>query len=551
MDEWMVELEGVECPIQRETTLEELAERCQPDFQAPIVLAVVNNKLAELTRRITNGDKIHFVTTAETPGSEAYERSLLMLLNKAVYDVLPPENRRRVIAHFSIDRGVFLEIEGCQSDEAMKEQIQARMEELVEENLPFRKFSMHVDAAREYFRKNGMQDKDRMFRYRRSSYINLYDLDGYVDYYYGYMVPGTGVLKKFELLTYERGFTLRTPDRKKQEITPFVPQTKLYSLMLTETDFCEHMHCANVADINDRIASGHAEDLILEAEARQEARIAEIASQIAAKTNVKFVMIAGPSSSGKTSFSHRLSVQLRTRGLVPHPVAVDDYFVDRDKTPRDENGEYDFEALEGVDIEQFNRDMNALLEGQEVPMPTFDFLEGKRTYRGNTLKIGPNDILVIEGIHCLNDKLSYSLPQESKFRIYISALTQLNIDDHNRIHTTDGRLIRRMIRDARTRGHNAKATIARWQSVRRGEEKNIFPYQEKADVMFNSSLAYEFSIMKPFAEQLLYAISETDPEYMEANRLLKLFDYFLTMSPESVPRNSLLKEFIGGSIFPV
>ena len=322
-------------------------------------------------------------------------------------------------------------------------------------------------------------------------------------------------------------------------------------MCIRDSRWSEQLHVDTVGAVNDMISSGRIQDLVLIAEARQEREISEIASMVASRPHVKFVMIAGPSSSGKTSFSHRLSIQLRSQGLTPHPIGLDDYFVDRDRTPRDETGDFDFEALECVDIEQFNQDMTALLAGEKVEMPTFNFKQGRREYKGNYLQLGSHDILVIEGIHGLNDALSYSLPKESKFKVYISALTQLNIDEHNRIPTTDGRLIRRMIRDARTRGNTAEDTIARWPSVRRGEEKNIFPYQETADVMFNSALIYEFSVLKSYAEPLLFGIPSDSPQYQEAKRLLKFFDYFLGVDSTAIPNNSLLKEFIGGSCFNV
>ena len=299
------------------------------------------------------------------------------------------------------------------------------------------------------------------------------------------------------------------------------------------------------------MARGEMNKLILMQEALQEKQIGDIAEQIAASAGKKFIMIAGPSSSGKTTFSHRLSIQLTAAGLKPHPIAVDDYFVNRADSPRDEYGNYDYEALECIDVEQFNRDMTALLAGERVELPRYNFITGEREYRGDFLKLGEEDILVIEGIHCLNDKLSYSLPGESKFKIYISALTQLNVDEHNRIPTTDGRLLRRIIRDARTRGNSARETIARWESVRRGEDKNIFPFQEEADVMFNSALVYELAVLKQYAEPLLFGIPKDVPEYAEAKRLLKFLDYFLGVSSENIPHNSMIREFVGGSCFRV
>ena len=311
------------------------------------------------------------------------------------------------------------------------------------------------------------------------------------------------------------------------------------------------MGIATVADLNDKICEGNLAEMVLVQEALQERRIGEIASDIAHRGNVKFVMIAGPSSSGKTTFSHRLSIQLKTHGLTPHPIAVDDYFVDRKKTPLDEDGNYNFECLEAIDVEKFNQDMCELLAGKRVEMPRFNFKTGLREYKGDFLKLGKDDILVIEGIHGLNDKLSHSLPLESKYKIYISALTSLNVDDHNRIATTDGRLIRRLVRDARTRGANATHTLRMWNSVRRGEEENIFPFQESADAMFNSALIYELSVLKQYAEPLLYSVERDTPEYFEAKRLLKFLEYFLGVSSENIPQNSIVREFVGGSCFRV
>ena len=306
-----------------------------------------------------------------------------------------------------------------------------------------------------------------------------------------------------------------------------------------------------VGALNDKITKGNVQEIVLVQEALQEKKIAEIAATIVARPEVKFVLIAGPSSSGKTTFSHRLSIQLRACGLTPHPIAVDNYFVERENNPKDENGEYDFECLEAVDVELFNRQLTELLEGKEVVIPRFNFLTGKKEYGGEAKKLGENDVLVIEGIHCLNPKLTQSLPDENKFKIYISALTQLNIDEHNRIPTTDGRLLRRIVRDARTRGASAARTIGMWQSVRRGEEKNIFPYQEEADVMFNSALIYELAVLKPYVEAQLFGIDRNAPEYMEAKRLLKFLDYFVGIGTENVPTNSLLREFVGGGCFDV
>ena len=426
------------------------------------------------------------------------------------------------------------------------------MRDMVEQKLPLEKRSVSTDEAMERFRRYKMYDKERLLKYRRVSRVNLYNIEEFEGYYYGYMVPDTSYLNYFKLYPYDGGIVMQLPTQSHpEEVPPFLPGEKVYQCQKEASRWGEELGVDTVGDLNDRIVDGSVHELILVQEALMEQKMGEIASKIAADRKKKFVMIAGPSSSGKTTFSHRLSIQLRTLGLKPHPIAVDNYFVDREKTPRDEFGEYNYECLEAIDVEQFNRDMNDLLAGKTVKMPTFNFKKGKREYKGNTLTLGEDDILVIEGIHGLNDRLSYSLSPEYKFKIYISALTQLNIDEHNRIPSTDGRLLRRIVRDARTRGTSAQETIAMWPSVRRGEEENIFPYQESADVVFNSALIYELAVLKPYAEPLLFGIPKSAPEYVEAKRLLKFFDYFLTIVSEDIPKNSLLREFIGGSCFQV
>ena len=438
--------------------------------------------------------------------------------------------------------------------------IQSEMESLRDANYPIEKYSISTDAAIEQFAKNGMSDKERLFRFRRASKVNIYSLDGFEDYYYGYMVPSTGYLKYFQLYSYEDGFVLQMPVKEAPEVIPaFEPQHKLFKVMREIGKWGEELGVATVGELNELITGKTNKksscrditELILVQEALMEKRMAQIADTIAKDPKKKLILIAGPSSSGKTTFSYRLSVQLKAAGLRPHPIGVDNYFVDRENSPKDADGNYNYEDLECIDVAQFNQDMEDLLEGKTVSMPSYNFVTGHREYKGDFLKLGPEDILVIEGIHCLNDKLYPSLPKESIFRIYISALTQLNVDEHNRIPTTDGRLIRRMVRDARTRGASARDTIAMWNSVRKGEEKNIFPYQETADVVFNSALIYELAVLKPYAEPLLFGIDRTSPEYAEAKRLLKFFDYFVGIDSQKIPINSILREFIGGSCFYV
>ena len=371
------------------------------------------------------------------------------------------------------------------------------------------------------------------------------------DYFYGYMVPSTGYLGVFDLQLYEDGFVLLFPNKDGSKVEPLNTSNKLYHTLKQSREWSRMLGVGTIGALNDAIAAGKGEQIVLLQEALMEERIGALAAQIAERGYVKFVMIAGPSSSGKTSFSNRLSIQLLAKGLKPHPVGLDDYYLDRRLCPKDEDGNLDFECLGALDVEQFNKDMTRLLNGEAVEMPSFNFKTGQREYRGNVLQLGADDILVIEGIHGLNDKLSYTLPAESKFKIYISALTQLNIDEHNPLPTTDCRLLRRIVRDARTRGTNAQETIAMWSSVRRGEEKNIFPYQESADVMFNSALLYELAVLKVYAEPLLFQIPRESEEYFEAKRLLKLLDYFLPFPTEGIMQSSLVREFVGGSCFNV
>lgn len=535
-----------------DVTWQVAAEEYQKEYADEILLVQVNGKLQELQEKIREGE-VQFITARQKPGISAYKRSATLLMLKAFYAVAGPENVEKVIVDFSIGKGFFVEARGNFTlNQELLEQVKAKMQEYVDQEIPILKRSISTDDAIERFHRHRMYDKERLFRYRRVSRVNVYSIDGFEDYFYGYMVPNTKYIRYFDLKLYEYGFVLMLPSMLAPTVLPqFAPLPKLFHTLADSSLWGQRLDLETVGALNDKIAEGDMSHLILIQEALQEKRIAEIAAQIAERKTAKIVMIAGPSSSGKTTFSHRLSVQLEAIGLKPHPIAVDNYFVNRIDSPRDENGNYNYEILECLDVEQFNQDMQALLRGEQVELPYYNFKKGEREYKGDFLKLGKEDILVIEGIHCLNDRLSYSLPRESKFKIYISALTQLNIDEHNRIPTTDGRLLRRMIRDARTRGTSARDTIRMWPSVRKGEEENIFPYQEEADAMFNSALIYELAVLKQYVEPLLFGIPKNCPEYTEAKRLLKFLDYFIGVSSEDIPKNSILREFIGGSCLDV
>ncbi|MCI8315556.1 MAG: nucleoside kinase [Lachnospiraceae bacterium] len=534
-------------------TFGEVASVYQKDYSYPIALAVRNGKIKELFKKVDQDCTVEFLTLADDTGHKTYNRTATIILMKAINDVVGADKIEKIKMEFAIGNGYYCAKKGdfAFTDEIVGK-IKAKMQEYIDKDYCIIKKSMPIDEANALFAQQKMSDKVSLFRYRGSSSVNVYNLDGYYDYYYGYMLPSTGYVRWFDLQRYENGIVLILPNRSNPTtLEAFKPFPKLFKSMEISVDWGEKLGVDTVSDLNDEIRKGRFNELVLVQEALQERRISEIASEIVSRGGIKFVMIAGPSSSGKTTFSHRLSVQLRTHGLTPHPIAADDYFVDRENTPKQPNGDYDFECLEAIDTQKFNDDMCALLAGERVELPTFNFVTGKREYRGNFKQLGPDDILVIEGIHGLNDKMSYALPADSKYKIYISALTTLNIDEHNRIPTTDGRLLRRLVRDARTRGATAKRTVQMWPSVRKGETENIFPFQESADAMFNSALIYELAVLKPYAEPLLYSIEKGEPEYFEAVRLLKFLSYFLGVGIEELPKNSIVREFVGGSCFKV
>lgn len=532
-------------------TYKEVVKEYEKTSPAPVILVIAGGKICELHKKAERDGEVRLVTTKDSIGNKTYKRTACLVLLKAIYDLAGKEKVDKVVLHYSVGSGFYFTMAGEQKlDQAFLDQVKKRMTELVEQKIPVKKRSVGTDEAIALFHHHRMYDKEKLFRYRRVSRVNIYSIENFEDYYYGAMAYDTGYVPYFDLKLYDEGFVLILPEAKAPDVLPeFRPQEKIFQVQRDSEEWGGKLEISTVGELNDQIVSQGIQKILLMQEAIQESGIARIAEQIVEAGNKKFVMIAGPSSSGKTTFSHRLSIQLAAHGMKPHPIAVDNYFVNREHTPLDEFGEKDYECLEAIDVEQFNKDMLALLNGERIELPVFNFKTGQREYKGDFLQLGKEDILVIEGIHGLNDKLSYALPKESKFKIYISALTQLNIDEHNRIPTTDGRLIRRIVRDARTRGTSAKDTIARWPSVRRGEEKNIFPYQEEADVMFNSALIYELACLKVYAEPLLFGISKEEPEYLEANRLLKFFDYFVAVPSEEVPNNSLLREFIGGSCF--
>jgi len=516
----------------------------------PILGAMVNNELRELDYCIYSPKTIRFIDITHPAGMRMYQRSLFFLLSKAVRDVVPGGKLR--IEH-SVSKGFYCEIEGLNEslEYPLIFSISDRMHEIVDQNLPFSRDKVLTTDVVKLFRDLGDDEKANLFETRSTLYTSVYYLNDSVDYFFGSLVPSTGYLKVFDLVKYYQGMLLMVPKRSNpNEMEDIVLQNKMFDIFREYREWVDIIGVSSVATINKQVQQGGAGELIKISEALHERKVIQIADQIYSRRDkVRIVLISGPSSSGKTTFAKRIAVQLKVSGLKPYTISLDNYFVDREKTPRDEHGEYDFETIHALDIEYFNQDLIRLLRGEEVELPKFSFETGKRFFDGTKLAIESNGIIIIEGIHALNPELTHLIESERKFRIYISALTSLSIDGTNRIPTTDNRLIRRIIRDYRYRSYSALDTISRWESVRRGEDGYIFPYQEEADVMFNTSLLYEFGILKPFAEPILAQVPMNVPEYAEARRLLKFLSYFVGIPYDEIPPTSILREFLGGSTF--
>ena len=539
--------------VEEGTTLEQLAKQLQKKEEPVILLAYMDGKLTELFTEIKKDCHVRFVTLKEQAGYMAYKRTATFIFLKACEDLLGKGESMKIAIDYSIGNSIFCDFSSMERvvDDKFVHSIQKRMEQLYESDLPITKRSLDTDQASRYFDSVGLRGKRELFKFRRESKTNIYSMNGYDNYFYGYMAPSTGYIPTFLVSAYQHGVVLQIPKRKQtEEIVPFTPQPKLFHVMQRSREWTKTMGVDTVGALNDEITYGNINHLILLQEGLQEKLLADIADEIVSK-NKRIILIAGPSSSGKTTFSHRLSIQLEIAGLTPHPVSMDDYFLDRELSPRDENGNYNFETIASLDVNLLTKHINQLLNGEEVDVPSYNFVTGKREYHGHKLKIGQKDVLVMEGIHGLNGTLTNEIPEDAKYRIYVSALNQINLDEHNRIPSSDGRLLRRIVRDAMTRGNDARETISRWDSVRKGEEDNIFPYQEEADVMFNSAQVYEIAVLKQYAEPLLFAVPKDCPEYQEAKRLLKFLEYFLNIPSEAIPKTSLLREFIGGSCFDV
>lgn len=545
--------EGIEREYPKGIKLINIAREQQHNHKSEIVGAIVNNELKELWKEVLNDSKIEFVDRSTSYGHRFYSRSLVFLFIIAAKEVF---KGCKVTVEHSLSKGYYCEVHKNKDSSVLLTEedvknIEQKMHELVLMDLPFEKTRMNNESAAELFKKNGQYDKIELLKYREKKYMNVYSCYGYYDYFYGYMVPSTGYLKLFELRYYSPGAILRFPEKNNPDIIPqFVEQKKLFSIFREFEKWGKILEIENVSHLNDAIKEGRFQELLNIAEALHEKKIAQIADMITNSIDKKkLILIAGPSSSGKTTFAQRLSVQLRVNGIRPVAISMDDYFKNRNDTPVDENGEYDFETVDAIDINTFNDVMTRLIKGELVEVPTYNFHKGIREWTGKKLKIDEDQVIIVEGIHGLNETLTQDIQKEKKFKIYISALTHLGIDNHNRIPTSDLRLIRRIVRDFQFRSVEALSTIKRWDSVRRGEDKYIYPFQEEADIMFNSSLVYELCVLKKVAFSQLSKIKNDVPEYIEAKRLIKFLNYFLPVDTDGIPNNSILREFIGKSCF--
>ena len=534
------------------TTLLEVERQLRLDGPHPFLAAYVNNRIKELNYRIYKPVTVRFIDITSFEGIRVYQRTISFILQKAVRELFP--DRTLYIRHSLGASGFYCEISGFGPIPAEHlDAIKARMRGIIDRNLPIQGVKMLTDTARKIYEGFGMTDKIALLDSRPRLYSKIYTIDSLPGYFYGALTPSTGYTPQFDLPSYYNGFFIALPLRTDPtRLHQSVHQEKMFDVFHQYQSWVEIMGVPTVGQLNSKVLAGDASELIKIAEAFHENKLAQVAGCVAEanrERGVRLVLISGPSSSGKTTFAKRLGVQLRVLGLNPVLISLDDYFVDREKTPRDENGEYDYEALEAIDLEQFNDHLKRLERGESVDIPRYDFISGTRQWHDNPLQLDERSVLIVEGIHGLNPALTPGVPESRKFKIYVSCFTSVALDNVSRIATSDNRLLRRLTRDYRTRGNDALSTLARWESVRRGEEKHIFPYQENADVMFNSSLFYEISVLRRFAEPILREVPDTVPEYGEAKRMLKFLDNFIPISPEEIPPTSLLREFIGGSSF--
>lgn len=540
---------GRTCEYAKGVTLLELSRNEAHRYITPVVAAKVNNGIKDLQSVVQQNSKIDFIDFYSSDGMKVYQRSMTLVMIAAAQELFPG---CEITVEHSLSKGLYCELHhGRDVTPEDVERLEQHMQQIIAEDRPIERKVVPKNEAIELFKAVGRMEQVSLLEHLDRETVVLYYCGQVYDYLYGTMTPSTGYLKVFELKNYPPGIILRLPEKEAPDKLPqFSENPKLFKVFQEAAEWGNILRCSYVANLNEHTKAGGIGDIIRVAEALHEKKLAEIADYIASHHNeVRVILVAGPSSSGKTTFAQRLNIQLRVNGLWPVPISLDDYFVDRDRTPVDENGEYDFEAIEAIDLPLFNAHLARILAGEEVEMPTYNFMTGKREYRGHRIKVDKGQPLIIEGIHGLNERLTSAVPRHCKIKIYISALTQLSIDSHNRIPTTDARLIRRIVRDSKFRSHDALMTLRMWNSVRRGEERNIFPFQEQADLMFNSALIYELAVLKKYAEPLLQKVTNQDPEYSEAKRLLNFLEYFDSVEDDDIPHNSILREFIGKSCF--
>jgi len=530
------------------TPVEQYVEAALGESPVPVIAALVNGELRELTYPLRSDARVDPVFLSDSDGVRIYRRSLSFLLVAVARELFP---QAEICVDYALPfGGFFCRVRGRDSFSTEElAQIEARMRQLVDKDIPITREPVPISEVIEIFRTRGEMEKVQLLAHRHKDFLSLYSLQGTRDYFHGYMVPSTGYLRHFALLPWPPGFVLQYPRRHRPaKLLPVQDYPQLTAVFQEYGEWLRLLGVESVSDLNDAIASSRIREIILVSEALHEDRIAEIAEQVVRrKDKVRLVLIAGPSASGKTTFSKRLSIQLLAHGIRPFPFELDNYFVNREMTPRDELGKYNFEVLEALDLALFNQHLLALMAGEAVQLPHFNFKTGQRE-EGGIVQLSPDHVIIVEGIHGLNPRLASAVPRERTFRIFVSALTQLNLDRHNRVPTTDTRLIRRIVRDATSRGYTAEDTLNRWESVRRGEKRHIFPYQEHADVMFNSALVYELAVLKPLVEPLLLQVEHASPRHVEARRLLAFLEWFEPCGPDMIPSNSILREFIGGSI---
>lgn len=531
-------------------TLAEIRDDLQIKLKNPVLGALVNNRIKELSFVVVKNKKVEFIDYSHPDGMRLYVRSLVFILYAALREVFPQVKLKMM---HGISRGYYCELSGLERPITDSDifAIKTEMRQWIGKDITFKKVGLPTEEAVEICKSQNLNFKAKLFAQQGSLFTYLYFMDGMANYFYGHLVPSTGYMQVFDLVQYYEGLLLRIPDPQKfSEVQPYSRLDKLFGVFQEHKDWAELLEVPNVANLNEFTLNGESGEIIKISEALHEKKIAEIANLISdRKGMVKIVLIAGPSASGKTTFSKRLMVQLAVNGMKPTMISLDDYFVDREMTPKDHNGEYDFEAIEAIDVEFFNQQLIQLFNGETIELPKFNFTVGRKFPSGKKLRLGPGSILIVEGIHGMNPDLVPHIEPANTFKIFLSALTQISIDDQNHISTTDNRMIRRMIRDSKYRNYSAQDTIRRWPSVRAGEDKNIFPYQENADVMFNSALIYELAVLKKYAEPLLKSVPESQVEFSESNRLLKFLSYFKDIDDQEIPPTSLIREFLGGSSF--